>query len=141
MGMNLQIMIESLFKNTSTYILTLSGRIPSKKNGKIMIFRGGKPLLISTPQYSAWRTNQLWEVKRLRLMDKLKIPEKLEGLRLDFFMPDKRRTDLTNKAESVMDLLVDSNVIEDDNCSIVPLLVLRYCGVDRINPRVEIHFI
>jgi glutaredoxin len=36
----------------------------------------------------------------------------------------KHKADLTNKAESIMDLLVDMNVLEDDNFLIVPELTL-----------------
>ena len=50
--------------------------------------------------------------------------ERVSEIRLKFFMGDKRKTDLTNKAESVMDLLVDLKVISDDNWFVVPVLTL-----------------
>ena len=49
-------------------------------------------------------------------------------------MPDKRKTDLTNKAESVMDLLVDCGVIEDDSWQFVPKLYLSCLGTDKEKP-------
>jgi len=59
------------------------------------------------------------------------------SMSLLFYMPDNRRTDLTNKAESVMDLLVDNGILKDDSWQVVnPLqLVTKYC---KDNPRVEI---
>lgn len=51
---------------------------------------------------------------------------------------DARKFDLTNKAESVMDLLVDAGIIEDDNCEIVGNLELAFGGIDRTNPRAEV---
>ena len=38
--------------------------------------------------------------------------------------PTLRKYDLTNKAESVMDLMVDYGLLEDDNSDNVPLLLL-----------------
>ena len=46
--------------------------------------------------------------------------------------------DLSNKAESIMDLLVDNGVIEDDNWFEVPALASTFGGVDKANPRAEV---
>jgi len=55
------------------------------------------------------------------------------------FYPDTRRTfDLSNAAESVMDLLVDAEILSDDNWSVVPDLTLHFGAVDPKNPRAEI---
>jgi len=127
-------MTKTSLKNTKSTTLVLFGRIPSKKNGKIMICRGSRPILISTPAYSAWREEQLWKLKGK------KVPSIITELRLSFYAPDARRTDLTNKAESVMDLLVDARLIEDDNWTVIPKLVLEYIEIDRKNPRCVISF-
>lgn len=50
---------------------------------------------------------------------------------LEFTFLTRHKADLTNKAESVMDLLVDSGVIEDDNHFVVERLSLVSLGVDR----------
>lgn len=57
---------------------------------------------------------------------------------LMFFAPDARVSDLSNKTESVMDLLVDNEVITDDNWFVIGDLHLKFGGIDRENPRVEI---
>ncbi len=55
------------------------------------------------------------------------------------FYPDTRRTfDLSNAAESVMDLLVDAAILADDSWSVVPDLSLHFGEVDPKNPRAEI---
>lgn len=59
-------------------------------------------------------------------------------IQIEFWMPDNRRADLTNKAESVMDLLVDLKIITDDSWQCVPSLTLQSKGIDKINPRAEI---
>lgn len=57
---------------------------------------------------------------------------------IDFYVENKRKADLSNKAESIMDLLVDASVIEDDNFFVVPRLILNYKGQDKEKPRAEI---
>lgn len=49
--------------------------------------------------------------------------------------------DLTNKAESVMDLLVDCGIIVDDSWQVVEKLTLRIGGIDKKNPRVVVEIL
>jgi len=65
--------------------------------------------------------------------------EKAEGVRLVFTFPDKRQTDLTNKAESVMDLLVSQRILSDDSWQKTGTIILESAGVDKYNPGVEIY--
>jgi crossover junction endodeoxyribonuclease RusA len=57
---------------------------------------------------------------------------------MDWYMPDNRKTDLTNKAESIMDLLVDCKIIDDDCWQVIPRIMLDARGVDKENPRVTV---
>lgn len=99
-----------------------------------MICRGTRPILISTPAYSAWHEEQMWMLKKYKMnFDFCQVV-------LKFYAPDKRPADLSNKAESVMDLLVDSGILKDDNWFVVHNLSLVFGGVDKENPRVEISF-
>ena len=73
-------------------------------------------------------------------------PEKFESqtikeIKAVFFAPDRRASDLSNKWESIADLLVDNMIIMDDNWYEVPRVVLMFGGVDKDNPRVEIEII
>ena len=54
---------------------------------------------------------------------------------MTIYPPDRRKADLTNKAESIADLLVDNGFLADDNWTVVPKVVLTFGGVDRENPR------
>jgi len=110
-------------------IINLRGRIPSKKNSKIMVCRGRFPILLPSKAHKEWNEAQMWLLKG-------KTPPKpLEYVKIDITLiaPDKRATDLSNKAESIMDLLVDANYIKDDNWFCVPILNLRFDGVDKEN--------
>lgn len=63
------------------------------------------------------------------------------NIEMKFWFPDRRKADLTNKAESIMDLLVDAGIIEDDNVNVCPRVWLEFCGMDREAARVEIYII
>ncbi len=112
--------------------ITLKGRIPSKKNSKVMICKGTRPMLISSKKHKEWWEDQMWELKKYYRV------EDVESIEITFYAPDKRKADKTNKAESIMDLLVDSDIIEDDNWYVFNTLILKFGGVDKENPRAEI---
>lgn len=114
--------------------LVLSGRIPSKKNSKIIVCRGKRPLLLPSEQYAAWQVVSSWELMKQKPKKGI---QKCEII-ATFFLPDARRTDLSNKWESVGDLLVDNGILEDDNCTVIPKLTLIYGGIDKDKPRVNI---
>jgi len=109
--------------------LKVKGRIPSKKNR----YRIAGKRLISDEKYKEWHeqaTFQLLEHKNAGI-------EKAE-IQMEFFWPDNRVCDLTNKAESINDLLVDLNIIKDDSWQVIDSVYLRSAGVDKENPRVDI---
>ena len=72
-----------------------------------------------------------------QLLGQKKIPDGT-SLTVHFYFPDNRRTDLSNKVESVMDLFVDNGILTDDCWQIIPSLSLLAMGVDKNNPRCEI---
>jgi hypothetical protein len=115
--------------------IVLKGRIPSKKNSKSIVkTKTGKTFLISSRSYANWHREQ-----SLTMFKKFDRPIKnLESIIMDFYFPDDRKTDLTNKAESVMDLLVDNSIIRDDSWKEVSKLCLNGIKIDKANPRVEI---
>lgn len=114
--------------------LVIRGRIPSKKNQKIIVCRGKYPLLLPSKKYTEWHKEA-----SAQIVDSVpKKPIKNCSIDLVLYAPDKRKADLTNKAESVMDLLVDMGFLEDDNWFVVGNLNLKFGGVDRENPRVVI---
>lgn len=112
-------------------IIVILGRIPSKKNSRIHTRSG---MSFPSANYTKWHKDA-----------SLQIPEKRQefmghGITLTFYMPDNRRTDLTNKAESVMDLLVDNGVLQDDCWQITGDVSLKCGGIDKENPRCEVAY-
>ena len=120
----------------NTLSITLYGLIPSKKNSKQWIFRGGRRYLVPSNNHKAWHTEQMLELWKMNKKAKLPHITEKAFFTLTFFAGDKRRADLTNKAESVMDLLKDYGVIEDDNWFVCGSVRLEFGGVDKGKPRV-----
>lgn len=112
---------------------TILGSVPSKKNSRNLFVRNGRIVNIPQKAYGEWHTDSLKQ---------LKMPPKplqtVKYVQLCFYSKDKRAYDLTNKAESVMDLLVDAGILLDDNYTVVPELTITYGGLCRENPRCEI---
>lgn len=105
------------------------GRIPSKKNSKrIMRGRGGQPFIGCSKDYAKWQKENLAQLK-------LEYGHPNNGKRfavtIEFTVGDRRAFDLTNKAESIMDLMVDAGVIDDDNFNVVPSVTLKYAGYEK----------
>ena len=50
----------------------------------------------------------------------------------------KRKFDLSNKVESVNDLLVDCGVIHDDNYTVIQKLEVEFCGYGKDYCEIEI---
>lgn len=114
--------------------LTIHGDCPTKKNSRTFIRSGRQTISLPGHYYREWHAQalkQLYGVARYR-------GERVSEVELLFYPRTKRRADLSNKAESVMDLLVDAGVIPDDNWYEVPRLVLAFGAVDKANPRVEV---
>jgi len=112
-------------------MVVINGRIPSKKNSRITTRTGRS---FPSKQYTIWHKDASYQLLQ---QNPLKSEFWTSGghLNLIFFMPDNRKADLTNKAESIMDLLVDNGWLEDDSWQVVAKLTLECGGVDKENPR------
>lgn len=113
--------------------LVVPGRTPSKKNSVMTMARGGRVLHFPSNDYQTWHKNAL---KTLKIAPRSL--ESVKAVHLCFWSENKRKFDLSNKAESIMDLLVDAGYLLDDNYEVVPELCLTYGGIDKENPRCEI---
>lgn len=55
-----------------------------------------------------------------------------------FYMPSRRRVDLSNLLESIHDVMTKYNCIKDDNCNIIYSVDGSCVKYDKDNPRTEI---
>lgn len=103
--------------------IKLTGLVRPKKNSKRMIFRGRKPLLLPSENFVSWHADAMRQLLTQNI-PKPMLDTRIE-ISISFAFKDKRRRDLTNLAESVMDLLVDYGTIKDDCWQICRNLRLR----------------
>lgn len=113
--------------------IIIYGSTPSKKNSKIISCRGNRPCLFPSQKYTEWHKDAL---KQLKGLEKITV----NTIKITFYAGDNRKFDLTNKAESIMDTLVDAGLLEDDNYSIIGDLHLSFGGVEKNEARCEIEY-
>jgi len=98
----------------------LRGPIPSKKNSRITVRATGRSF--PSKKYSLWHKDSSRQMEsQYKPYDPIK---ETKHILLEFTFGTRHRADLTNKAESVMDLLVDLGILKDDNFFICPQIVL-----------------
>ena len=119
---------------------TILGQPATKKNSQRMVSvrsrETGKNRMIPLPsaQYEKYKNDFMWQVPYTA---KLKIAKPI-NVQCVYYMGTHRKVDLTNLLEATDDILIDANVIEDDNCSILASHDGSRVLYDKENPRVEI---
>ena len=121
-------------------LITIYGRVPSKKNGKRLLknLKTDKYFIGSSTDYLEWQEDAM--IQLLPYINKWTCSLQYE-LICTFYSDSNIKFDLSNKFESVADVLVDRGLIDDDNYKILPKVTLIYGGFDKKNPRVEIEVI
>lgn len=123
-------------ENDAAFYVELPGNVPSKKNSKRRIRRGTNTYMVPSEAHEAWHAAMC--PRLIRLWNGRQPLEAVKSVSLTFYPADKRRKDLSNAAESVMDILVDTGILKDDNWFVVPILLLSAGSVEKENPRVMI---
>jgi len=125
----------TVIKDLQTYTIVLSNLPPSKKNSKQIIYKNGKPIIIPSNNH---RLYHIEASKTLKTAQIQKIIPKF--IICTIYAPNKRVYDLSNKWETLADLFVDTNIIEDDNINYISCVLLVSGGIDKNNPRTETTF-
>lgn len=116
-------------------VLTLKGQVPAKKNSKNLVPVRGRMIIVSNPAYKKWEKRVIEEI--VELLPEHPVLEHAE-VRMDFTNVDRRRRDLSNMEESVMDALVKAKILKDDNVFVVGEKSAGFLGVDKENAGVMI---
>ena len=108
----------------------------TKKNSQQLLTnpKTGRPFIMPSKKYKEYEKEAVWFLKP-------RPPRPIEcrvNIKCLFYLPTRRRTDLTNLLEAVDDLLVHAGIIADDHYGIVEAHDGSRCFVDRDNPRTEI---
>ena len=114
--------------------ITLYWRIPSKKNSKQIV----RWRIISSKADLQWEKEQINNLIDIWQEIHIKPPFKII---CDFYMPDRRLSDLSNKFESIADMLVKYWLFEDDNYTILQNIELNHKWYDKKEPRCEIEIL
>ena len=107
----------------------------SKKNSQQIIInpRTKRPMIIQSKLYTNFERECGLYLKKYKCNIDYSI-----NLKVEFYVPDKRRRDIANYIEAIQDILVKYEVLKDDNYNIVNSLDGTRIHVDKENPRVEI---
>ncbi len=89
---------------------TCLGRVPSKKNSRIINRKTGRSF--PSKIYTKWHKETAAQLVAIGLP--IHPIVRVFKCKVDIYYPDYRKADNTNKVESIHDLLADMKVIEDD---------------------------
>lgn len=113
-------------------IFMLEGQVPSKKNSRQIFAKHGRIVNIPSKRYKEWHD---LASKQLEGFGSLKPPYEIVMV---FWMQNNRRADLDNKMASILDLLQDCGIIEDDCWQKLRSIKAKVGGISKDAPRVKI---
>lgn len=105
----------------------------TKKNSQRIIRVKGKPIIVQSERYVKYETDADWFLRKYRLNIDYPI-----NIKATYYMPTRRRVDLTNLESALCDVLVKSKVISDDYFGIVVATDGSRVSYDKQNPRTEV---
>jgi Holliday junction resolvase RusA-like endonuclease len=107
----------------------------SKKNSQRIFInsRTGKPFIMPSEQYKRYEREAALFMPKVAPID---FPVNVKCL---FYMPTRRKVDLTNLLEAIDDILVKTGVLADDNFSVMAAHDGSRVYYDKENPRTEIY--
>lgn len=110
----------------------------SKKNSQQILTnkRTGRPFIMPSKKFKEYERAAMGFLPRLRQIKPIDDPVNVKCL---FYMPTKRKCDLVNMQEAILDVMVKGGVIADDNYSVVQSMDGSRVFYDKENPRTEVY--
>ena len=110
----------------------------TKKNSMRIMHssKTGKPFIIPSQKYMDYEAEAVWYCIGAGVRCPIEEPVEVKCL---FYMPTRRRVDLTNLLESIDDVLVKSGVLKDDHSGIIVSHDGSRVLYDKDNPRTEVY--
>ena len=107
----------------------------TKKNSQQIFFNKatGKRMIVPSKQYKEYEQACLWQIRRPK-----EPISRAVNVKCVYYMPTRRKVDLSNLIEASLDILVRAGVLEDDNCDVAAAQASRRVYYDKENPRAEI---
>jgi len=108
--------------------------ITKKNHSQIAVNpKNGRPFIVPSKQYKEYEKKALWYIPK---QEPFCGPVNVKCV---FFMPTRRKCDLTNLLEAINDIMVKSGLLEDDNYSVVQSVDGSRILYDKENPRTEVY--
>ena len=105
----------------------------TKKNSSRIVKCGEYCKVLPSKQFEKYQNDCRWFIKPPAKPINCKC-----NIKAVYYMPTKRKVDITNLHNALHDILVYYKVIEDDNCKVVIATDGSRVRVDKDNPRTEI---
>ena len=105
----------------------------TKKNSQRIVRCGKSFRVLPSEPYQRYEEAALKLLPRQRPL--IEWPVEVKAL---FYMPTRRRVDLTNLLEALDDVLVKARILDDDNCRIIASHDGSRVLYDKTNPRTEV---
>jgi Holliday junction resolvase RusA-like endonuclease len=107
----------------------------SKKNSQQILTnpKTGRPFIMPSKKFKQYEKDAMWFIPKGEVID---FPVNVKCL---FYMPTKRKCDLVNMQEAILDVMVKVGLLADDNYSIVQSMDGSRVLYDKENPRTEIY--
>jgi Holliday junction resolvase RusA-like endonuclease len=107
----------------------------TKKNSQRIVIVRGRPIIMPSKLYKDYEKECGKYIPILRQLKPINSPI---NIKCTYYMPTRRKCDLTNLLEATDDMLVHYKIIEDDNYSIIVGHDGSRVYYDKENPRTEI---
>lgn len=104
----------------------------TKKNSQRIVTIGGHPRVIPSRAYKDYEEAAGYYLPHLK--EPISAPVNVSAV---FYMPTRRRVDLVNLEEALLDVLVRYGVLDDDNSKIVAMMDGSRVDYDKEYPRTE----
>lgn len=107
----------------------------TKKNHQDIITnpKTGKPMLIPGKEYRQYEKDARWFMPHIDTIDE---PVNVKAI---FYMSTRRRVDLVNLEQALLDILVKYGILADDNSNIVHSMDGSCVDYDKERPRTEVY--
>ena len=114
--------------------IAIHGQVPAQKNSKQIAYnpKTRKPFIMTNSRVKEWQMSAAVDLLGVSF-----IPGEVK-ISMKFWNIDFRKRDIDNMMTSILDLLKNNGVIEDDNCFVVKKISGEFVGVDKKDPRAEI---
>lgn len=112
----------------------ITGQVPAQKNSKRVAYnrRTGKPFIMTETRVKEWQYQAWAETCSV---------QPIQGpvsIQMRFYNKDARKRDIDNMMTSVLDLIKNGKMIEDDDCFVVRRIVGEFMGQSKDDPHVDV---